>query len=103
MAEKRFRISTFFDDVKKMTPKAKASLVIKAYRTLCDLIGIRFLSDMKIYWLTYFPAIMVCIYVVLTIYTVIYNTYHNNFLHGIKATCVVGIGVPVSVLSLFKI
>lgn len=107
MAEKHFssnnRVSTFFDDVKKMTPKEKALLIIKAARFLCDLVGVRFLSDMKIYWLSYGAAAMVFTYLVLATYTVIYNTYHDNFLHGIKATCVIGIGVPVSLLSLFSI
>lgn len=91
------RVKTFFDDVEKMTPKAKALLVIKACRTLCDFVGIRFLSDMKIFWLSYGAGTMVLMYVLLATYTVIYYTYHNNFSHGIKATCVVAIAVPVSV------
>lgn len=94
------RISTFFNDIEKLTPKAKALLIIKACRELCELVGIRFLSDMKVYWLSYGAGVMVLIYLVLATYTVIYNTYHNNFSNGIKATCVVGIAVPVSVFTI---
>lgn len=99
MTSKRFwpkRIKILFEDFEQMTPKAKALLDIRAHRTLCDMIGTRFLSDMKIYWSSYFPAVLALTYVALTIYTVIYYTYHNNFSHGIKATCAIGSAVPVS-------
>lgn len=106
MAEKWFRVknrvTSFFDDIEKMTPKAKALLVIKACRTLCDLVGIRFLSDMKIFWLSYVSGAMVLIYLLLAFYTVIYYTYHDDFSRGIKATCVIGIAVPVSVLFIYN-
>lgn len=106
MAEIKFwrrnPVTKFFDDVKKLTPKAKALLVIDACRRLCDVAGVRFLSDLKVFWLSYVPAIMVFIYVVLAIYTVIYNTYHDNFSNGLKATCVVGVAIPVSMPSLFR-
>lgn len=99
---KRNRVTTFFEDVEQMTPKAKALLVIKACRVLCNLIGVRFLGDMKVFWYSYTPAAVVFIYMALAIYTVIYNTYHNNFTHGIKATCVIGIAVPVSVQFVYN-
>lgn len=91
------RVSTFFADIEKKTPKAKALLVVNACRILCDSIGCRFLSDMKVFWLSYCAGTMVLIYLTLAIYTVSYNTYHHNFSHGIKATCVVGVAVPVSI------
>lgn len=97
------RISKFFVEIEKMTPKAKALTVIKACQILCDSIGVRFLSDMKVFWLSYGAGTMVAIYLSLAIYTVIYNIYHHNFSHGIKATCVIGIAVPVSILFELKL
>lgn len=93
---RKSRVSTFFEDIERMTPKAKALIIIKICRMFCDSVGLRFLSDMKVFWLSYCSGIMVLIYLVLACYTVVYYTYHNNFSHGIKATCVVGIAVPVS-------
>lgn len=95
-------VKTFLDDVEKMTPKEKAFLVTKCARTLCNFIGLRFLSDMKIFWLTYAPPTVALLYVLLVIYTVIYNTFHNNFLHGIKATCAIAVAVPVSVAFIYN-
>lgn len=90
------RVSNFFADIEQITPKTKALLINKSARMILDMIGVRFLSDMKVYWFSYCAGFMVLIYLLLAIYTVIYYTYHNNFSQGIKATCVVGIAVPVS-------
>lgn len=89
-------ISGFVKEIDEMTPKAKALLVIKACRLMCDSIGVRFLSDCRVFWLSYIPGLMVLLYLILAIYTVIYYTYHNDFSRGIQATCVVGVAVPVS-------
>lgn len=91
------RLKSFIKNVDKMTPKAKALLVIKCAQKLCDFVGIRFLSDMKIFWLTFVAPTVALIYVLLVIYTVIYHTYNDNFLNGIKSTCTVAIAIPVSV------
>lgn len=92
------RVTTFLKDIDQMTPKAKALTVVKACQILCDSIGVRFLSDMKVFWLSYCAGTMVLIYLLLAFYTLSYQTYHNNFSHGIKATCVIGIAVPVSLV-----
>lgn len=91
----RGNISNFFTNIDQMTPKAKASLVVKACRLMCDSIGVRFLSDSKVFWFSYLSGIMVLVYLILAIYTVCFYTYHQKFSHGIKATCVIGIAVPV--------
>lgn len=93
------RVSSFFDDIKRMTPKQKALLVVKSCRVLCDAVGLRFLSDLKVFWLSYCAGIMAVTYIILAIYTVAYYTHHNNFSHGIKATCVVGIAIPVRMFT----
>lgn len=89
------KISNIFKDIDGMTPKSKALLVVKACRFMCDSIGIRFLSDSRVFWLSYVAGFLVLLYVILAIYTIIFNTYHHNFSHGIKATCVVGVAIPV--------
>lgn len=89
-------LSGIFEYIDQMTPKAKALLVVKACRLMCDSIGVRFLSDMRVFWLSFGAGTMVLIYLILATYTVIYYTYHNDFSRGIKATCVVGVAVPVS-------
>lgn len=91
-------VSGMFKQIDQMSPRAKAFLVIKSCRLLLELIGVRFLSDMRVFWLSYGAGVMVLVYLILATYTVIYNTYYNNFLHGIKATCVVGVAVPVSIM-----
>ncbi|XP_031626433.1 uncharacterized protein LOC116342813 [Contarinia nasturtii] len=97
----KVKISNISKEIDQMTPKGKAMLVVKACRLMCDSIGVRFLSDSRVFWLSYAAGTMVLIYLILAVYTVIYNTYNNNFSHGIKATCVVGIAVP-SVLLYFE-
>lgn len=86
-------------EINEMTPKAKALLIVKVCRVMCDSIGVRFMSDCKVYWLSYVPGCMVVLYLILATYTLIYYTHHNDFLRGIKATCVIGIAIPVSKLQ----
>lgn len=88
--------SGLLNDIDEMTPKAKALLVVKACRFMCDSIGVRFLSDCRVFWLSYVPGLLTLLYLILATYTLIYYTYYDDFLRGIQATCVVGVAVPVS-------
>lgn len=93
-------ISNIFKEIDEMSPKEKALLVVKACQLMCDSIGVRFLSDMKVFWLSFGAGTMVLLYLILATYTVIYYTHHNDFLHGLQATCVVGVAVPVSIFTI---
>lgn len=96
-------ISGLFQQIDQMSPRQKALLVVKACHLSLESIGVRFLGDMRIFWLSYGCAFMVFSYLILATYTVIYSTYHNNFLQGIKATCVVGVAIPVSQIFVYKL
>lgn len=72
-------VSGIFKDIDEMTPKAKALLVVKACRLMCDAVGVRFLSDFRLFWLSFCSATMVVLYLTPATYTVIYNTYHHFF------------------------
>lgn len=85
----------FWQRIEKLSPRDKALLPVKACQHLLDFIGVRFLSDMRLYWLSYCAGLMVLTYLILATYTVIYYTYHDMFSTGLKATCVVGVAVPV--------
>lgn len=89
------KYKNFQKEVEEMTPKGKALLIVKVCRWLCEFIGLNYLGDMKVYWLSYMAGLTVVIYLFLATYTLIYYTYHGEFLTGLKGTCVVGIAVPV--------
>lgn len=84
----------FWQKIDKMSPKQKAMLPLRACRYLINLIGVRFLSDMKINWYSYSAGFAACLYLILATYTVIFYIYHNQFSTGLKSTCVLGICVP---------
>lgn len=96
------KYDSFRKEVEDMTPKAKALLIVTACKRLCEFIGLNFLGDMTVYWLSYMAGLMVVIYLFLATYTLIYYTYHNEFSTGIKGTCVVGIAVPVCLFESHK-
>lgn len=89
------KYTEFWQKIERMSPKEKAMMPIKVARTLLNLIGVRFLSDLRVFWYSYVPGITVLTYTLLAVYTLIYYTYHNQFSTGLKGTCVIGVAIPV--------
>lgn len=95
-----YKYKQFWQKIDCMSPKQKAMMPMKAARTLLDFISVHFLSDLRVFWFSYMAGLMVLIYMMLATYTIIYYTYHNQVSTGLKATCVIGVALPVTTIFL---
>lgn len=78
------------------TPKQRWEFLINFGRVLCEMIGVRIYSDMKIFWYTGTSAVLITIHFTLTVYTVQYYFRRREFVRGMECTCFIGMGALVS-------
>lgn len=82
-------------DWHRKSAREKCLLLYRIGRVCGDLIGLRFLNDLRIVWWSYLSAVMCSTYGILTIYTIYYFTAKNRFSESIPSTCMSGIVVSV--------
>lgn len=78
------------------TPKQKWKLLSDIPDLLLQIFGIRILGDCRVYWLSFFPSLLVLNYFCLAIYSLIYYANDGRFIFGTRCLCGVGIVAMVS-------
>lgn len=93
----------FRDEWATKVPKQKVMFVLNSARFVFDLVGVRVLSDLRVYWLSYIPAVMVLDLVLSTFYTIQYYYRDDRLLIGMQSTCLYGVTIPVRISNYFYI
>lgn len=78
------------------TPKQKWQHIYNSANVVCEVIGIRILSDMKNYWYSASCGLVGGLYFSLLIYTAQYYFKRKEFTRVLECTCLIGMAVPVS-------
>lgn len=84
------------------TPKQKWIFLSDIPDVLLKIFGIRILGDCRVYWLSFFPSLLVFNYFGLGFYSIIYYARDGRFVFGTRCLCGVGIVSTVSVSVHFK-
>lgn len=82
------------------TPKQKWKFLSDIPDVLLKIFGIRILGDCRVYWLSFFPSLLVINYFGLGIYSIIYYAQDGRFMFGTRCLCGLGIVSTVSVSPL---
>lgn len=81
------------------SPKQKWKFMSDIPDVLLKIFGIRILGDCRVYWLSFFPSLLVLNYLGLAIYSIIYYAQDGRFIFGTRCLCGAGIVATVSVLQ----
>lgn len=94
----RTELRTLMREWPNRTPKQKWKFLSDIPDVLLQVFGIRILGDCCVYWLSFFPSILVFNYFGLAIYSIIYYALDGRFIFGTRCLCGVGIVSTASVL-----
>lgn len=83
------------------TPKQKWQFMCDVPDVLLKIFGIRILGDCRVYWLSFFPSLLVLNYFGLSIYTIIYYGRSGRFILGTRCLCGIGIVSTVNYLKIY--
>lgn len=77
------------------SPAEKWDLIYAIGRKMCDLIGVRVLSDNRVNWYSACGGLSATLYVLLNIYTIQYYLRHDEFVRGMECMFMVGLVIGV--------
>lgn len=101
MEKLKFFTKKQFDKLKAFwdakTPKQKWQTIMNVPTKMLELIGVRLLSDMKVYWYSYLGGSLAVLYVSLVSYTLLNHFFKGEYLEGLECTYTAG---TVSLVSL---
>lgn len=89
-------LKQFKEEWLKKSPLEKLIFLQESVSSLLELLGARYLSDLKIYWLAHLPLVLFIYYITFTIYTVQYYISRGDVITGLRPMC--GIGLVVAVI-----
>lgn len=79
------------------SPLEKLIFLQESVSFLLKLLGARYLSDLKIYWLSHLPLAFLIYYISFAIYTVQYYIARGDVMTGIIPICAIGLVVAVTI------
>lgn len=95
----RAELQTILREWSNRTPKQKWKFLSDIPDVLLKIFGIRILGDCHVYWLSFFPSLLVLNYIGLSIYTIIYYAKDGRFIFG--TSCLCGAGIVSTASSFF--
>lgn len=78
------------------SPGEKWDSIYDIGRAMCDLIGVRVLSDNRVNWFSACGGLSAALYVLLNIYTIQYYLRRDEFVRGMECMFLVGVVIGVN-------
>lgn len=94
------KLEKYRDQWRKKTPNKKWAVIYGFGDLMCKSIGVRAYSDMKVTWYSALPGLVTVTYLVCAFYTLWFYFNEGDILRGMPCTCVSGIVITVSSVSL---